>query len=357
MIDLKLTFSGKKDEFNYKIMKLSLRNNGKIVDEISCISGTRTAQTRDFVHPANDFAGSGNPIPEGIYKIEKLIKQEFDEKGIGYEKVPLYILENFRCNNRSGFLFHDDVNRVLARGSLGCVVFYNDNDFNRVKKWLAAQAKPTQLIVDWNTGFLAEKSFIDNVKTNFKARILLERGHGLNIDGSFDPGAINYQNRITEYELNGFVCEKARATLAALGYDVVVLDQAQTLYNLGLKAQGFDAFISVHHNAHSSDAQGAEVFIHNEKGEKEDEILATFVLNKIVSSLKISNRGVKKGRLGILNGAEDTNVKASILTEGFFISDTKLNRDDIFKMSLNYGESLAYGVHEWAKATLKSSHV
>lgn len=362
VVDIKMKYSGKKDSFGFKVFTLELRNNGKVVDKVSCLSGSPAAQARDFVHPSKDFAGSGNPIPEGVYKIAPMITQNWNEPGIGFKKIPLDVLGNYDVNNRSEFLFHDDVNRVYARGSLGCVVFYSQKDFERVAGWCKQVSRPTILVVDYGVGFLASRGYKDPIPesasqeeekqeapkmpTTKKKRVLLERGHGPHESG-FEPGAISNERFFTEYQLNGFVCEQARQMLVESGFDVTVSDSAKSLYRLGLEAQGYDCFVSVHHNAFNESVQGTEVLIHESKSESADAEFAKFVLASLVKNLGLPNRGVKKQPLGVLSGAEDTNVKACCLSEGYFISCSDLTVAKINEYTQKYAKGLAEGIASW----------
>lgn len=151
---LVLTYLNKLDQFGFKQLLLRFVNNGKTIDQLSVVSGGKAQQSEAFVNPKNDFSGSGRPIPEGVYTIGKLIKMSAAEAGVGYNKIPLDVIPDFKLNNRTEILFHDDYNRQEARGSLGCVVTYNDVDMQRIIKWVTAQTHPTHLVVDWNFGLV-----------------------------------------------------------------------------------------------------------------------------------------------------------------------------------------------------------
>lgn len=157
-IQICLHWSGEYDQWGWKRCYLDLLNDGKRVDRMSCYSGGAAAQKENFVRPERDWAGSYRPIHEGVFTIGKVYRGQF-QAGIGQIWIPVEIMPKYRSNNRGAFGFHDDANRTYSRGSAGCIVFYKKADLEYVIRWLNAKAKPTELVVDWKTGFLAEKGF------------------------------------------------------------------------------------------------------------------------------------------------------------------------------------------------------
>lgn len=152
------TFTGNYDQYNFKIFLLQLMSSSnKPVDQLHVISGSPIAQQRELPNPEDDYSGSGNPIPEGIYRVGSLIHMASPEKGVGYTKISLDVMLEFRVNNRGEFLAHDDPNREVARGSLGCLVTYNSSDMNRIVAWVEQRNKPEVLVVSYNKGLLKSK--------------------------------------------------------------------------------------------------------------------------------------------------------------------------------------------------------
>lgn len=149
------TFTGKYDRWGFRSFLLQFVNGNKLVDSIQVISGSSSAQKRPLLKPQNDRSGSGNPIPEGIYRIGNIIRMDVIEKGVGYTKIPIDVLPDFKVNNRGEFLFHSDENKNYARGSLGCIVTYNEKDMNRIIGWCSQKARPEVLVVDYKLGLLA----------------------------------------------------------------------------------------------------------------------------------------------------------------------------------------------------------
>lgn len=155
------TFAGTHDNYGFKIFLLQLFNKErKCVDYLNVISGTPSAQNRPLISPEKDFAGSGNPIPEGIYKIGKVIKMSQPEKGVGYVKIPVDVLGEFKVNNRSELLLHSDYNRTTSMGSMGCIVTYLEKDMHRITNWCEQKNRPETLVVDYNLGLLRSKGVI-----------------------------------------------------------------------------------------------------------------------------------------------------------------------------------------------------
>jgi len=120
---------GKRDSAGFRVYWMQLRDpNGKLIDEIDCRSGTRSANQKSRVHPKNDWAGSGNPLPEAIYDIGRLIYTGYNEPGVGYIKVPLEYAKVCRgINNRGELLVHAD---ERYPGSMGCMCPYKHQDNN-----------------------------------------------------------------------------------------------------------------------------------------------------------------------------------------------------------------------------------
>lgn len=151
------TWTGTYDQYGFKIFLLQFVNGSKVVDQLKVISGSPAAQRRELPSPEADFPGSGNPIPEGIYKIGPVISMSAPEKGVGYTKIPVDALSDFRVNKRSEILIHDDWNRGQARGSMGCDVTYSKADMERIVSWCNQKSRPEILVVNYNKGLLKKR--------------------------------------------------------------------------------------------------------------------------------------------------------------------------------------------------------
>jgi len=189
-------------------------------------------------------------------------------------------------------------------------------------------------------------------------RVMLEIGHGPGVP--FDPGAIAHDNKTTEHELNVIAANAARKVLVAAGVDCIVIDTPQgRLYDIGLKASGFDVFCSVHHNALTkgqNKAQRSEAFSHATKGGKPDQELASMISAEMSKTLGLLDGGARQARLGILSGAEDTNVRAAVLAEVYFIDfvggtvgGTSFPKPDLKNYSTRGGEAIGRAIVDWLK--------
>lgn len=186
-------------------------------------------------------------------------------------------------------------------------------------------------------------------------RVMLEIGHGPGVP--FDPGAIAHDNRTTEHELNIIAANAARNVLVAAGVDCTVIDTPGSLHSLGLKASGFDVFCSVHHNAlrkGQNQAQRSEAFSHATKGGKPDQELARMISAEMSKTLGLPNGGAKQARLGVLSGAEDTNVRAAVLAEVYFIDfvggtvgGKSFPKPDLKTSSTRGGEAIGRAIVDW----------
>ena len=180
--------------------------------------------------------------------------------------------------------------------------------------------------------------------------IVLEIGHGPHPEG-FEPGAVCPRTGAKEWYLNRILAEEAEFLLKnKFGYkNVIVTDQNDYLYQIGLKHHKCDVFISVHHNAFSDPrAQGAECLIHPKMYSDADEKLAKYLAHDMSSWLDITNRGVKKMSLSILSGAiyeRHQDSQGVVLIEPYFITGEDV--DDHKQWSKTSGEAVAHGVHRF----------
>jgi N-acetylmuramoyl-L-alanine amidase len=188
-------------------------------------------------------------------------------------------------------------------------------------------------------------------------RVMLEIGHGPGV--RFDPGAIAHDNKTTEYELNIIAANAARNVLVAAGVDCTVIDPPGSLHSIGLKASGFDVFCSVHHNALAkgqNKAQRSEAFSHATKGGKPDQELASMISAEMSTALGLPNGGAKQAKLGVLSGAEDTNVRAAVLAELYFIDfvggtvgGKSFPKPDFKNSSTRGGEAIGRAIVDWLR--------
>jgi len=179
-------------------------------------------------------------------------------------------------------------------------------------------------------------------------KILIDPGHG----GS-DPGAVGQRGE-REKDFTWKYSLTLKYLLEKMGYYVGLTrwgDNDVPLGGRGQMAVGYDVFISIHFNAGSSSAEGAEVWYHDDS--RKGKILATWVdteLRKVCQS-----RGIKRDtsmyRSGfcVLRVAEGKGVPA-ILVEVDFITNPKvvekLATDDERKKRM---QAVANGIDKFIK--------
>lgn len=183
-------------------------------------------------------------------------------------------------------------------------------------------------------------------------KICLERGHGpfkdrFGVQG-FERGANGPDT--TEYDELVIMSNLCAEVLQAKGYKVTVLDPVETLDQIGRMAVNHDVFVSLHLNAFNKEAQGSEVLIHR-NGTKEDEKLAEVLVQEIVQTLKLPNRGVKRSGLAVLSTVPQ-DVKAACLTEAFFI-DAMPSAEACRELTKKAAHAIAEGIDKYCKKTLK----
>ena len=125
------------------------------------------------------------------------------------------------------------------------------------------------------------------------------------------------------------------------------------LYSIGLQAGDFYVFCSVHHNAFHGpggrEPQRSEVLVHRSKADPPDGRLAALMSSAMATELGIRNRGVKDNiNLLILSGAEDTNVRAAVLAELYFLDAQVPNRQE---WSERGGRAKGESIVQWLKQT------
>ena len=183
------------------------------------------------------------------------------------------------------------------------------------------------------------------------SRILIDIGHGFYCGSQneerFDPGAVN-QAAVSEFSLNVVSAIALQQRLQSLGQFAAFCPYGLSRFDRGLAAAGYDCFISVHHNAAGKPIKQQYVrVLHNKNSHTaQDRILAERVAEAIANILTITNFDAEPANLEVLRAARKTNVKASILTEAFFI-DQGLSEAQMRIMARNAGYAIAQAVHEY----------
>ena len=170
--------------------------------------------------------------------------------------------------------------------------------------------------------------------------IVIDPGHG-----GKSEGAVNKGLGLKEKDLTLKTSEKLAAELRAAGYTVFLTrtkDVDVSLENRSVFANSkrADVFISIHYNsAISQEANGLEIFTYPFKGHPSTErkvsnssdyvlanvnkydnastYLAWNIQSRVVKNLKLRDRGVRRGRMGVLKGLDCPGV----LIECGFISN------------------------------------
>lgn len=245
----------------------------------------------------------------------------------------------------------DYIEFIAYAGYIGGPFNGSDGDRNRKDTYIK---KVLDLLPEAKTLLDISSPTPPSTRKTWKGKgVLLEIGHGPTPSG-FDPGAV--VGSVREHDLNTIAAQEARNVITTAGVPCTITDfggntSRNDLYEIGKTAAGFDVFCSVHHNVANASAQGAEVLIHNRKGDAEDLALAKLMSAEIASEIGIRDR-IAGGRnprqvLGVLSGAEDTDVRVSVLAEVYFMDAPVENRQD---WSRRGGQAIGRAILKWLEA-------
>ncbi len=190
------------------------------------------------------------------------------------------------------------------------------------------------------------------VKDRENKVITLEVGHGPHPDG-FEPGAVDKRTGTEEWKMNHVCALACKKHLDDLGYiNVFVTDENNYLSHIGRNHQKSRVFVSIHHNAFSTDAaQGSETLVHDKLATKAHRHLAELCSVHMSKALNIPNRGVKTMGLSVLSGAIEGNTHRSdqgvCLVEPYFITGGDV--DDHSEWSRKSGIALGKAIDEFLK--------
>ncbi|MDJ0693234.1 glucosaminidase domain-containing protein [Mastigocoleus sp. MO_188.B34] len=218
--------------------------------------------------------------------------------------------------------------------------------------YIGGASAAKQIYVDKVTSLFDEASELLNFSPDpnviwKKNGVLLEIGHGKLPSRIFDPGAIGVNSK-NEYNLNQIATKAAQRVIKKAGVPCDITDAVASLYRLGKRSAGYDVFCSIHHNSASVPAQGAEVLVHDHKADSADLILSKIMSAEIATELGIRDRIARgrnpRQRLGILSGAEDTDVRAAVLAEVYFIH---VPVPDVIDWSTRGGQAVGRAIVDW----------
>lgn len=179
-------------------------------------------------------------------------------------------------------------------------------------------------------------------------RVMIDIGHGFRPDDqAWDSGALNREAGLQEFDLNGIAALACMERLQVLGVYTALVPFGLELVDRGRMARDFDVFVSIHHNASvNRNAQGTEVAYHKTRSLPADQALGLWTSKTLAEALGIRDRGIVPMNLAVLRGARETNVKAAVLTEGFFMD---VPTADLRKLARREGVALARAIWTWLK--------
>lgn len=174
-------------------------------------------------------------------------------------------------------------------------------------------------------------------------KILINPGHMPGVD----PGAVNAEYNITEADTVKEIGELTASYLRKAGVECIVMQsdnicgESPNYPNVVALAnnEDVDYVISIHCNSHANkSANGVECWVY--PGSSKGTRIASTILNQIVNSLGMTNRGIKESSsLMILR---HPNAPAVLVELGFISND-----DDVEKLMYNkddFARAIARGV-------------
>lgn len=158
-------------------------------------------------------------------------------------------------------------------------------------------------------------------------RVLIDPGHSEN-----QPGARGKNPSVQEEDLNRFQAAELKARLAELGIAADIYDPlSDDLFAIGQKANGYDAFVSLHLNAFKGQEFYTCAMVHPGKvsptsksaqvASKWAQEVAKSIGNPIFGGTQGWPKGVMATGLSVLSGAATTNCPIFFLSEAEFIDD------------------------------------
>jgi N-acetylmuramoyl-L-alanine amidase len=159
------------------------------------------------------------------------------------------------------------------------------------------------------------------------AKIALIIGHSMQ-----DGGAYNKTHRVSEFQFNTPLAQEVAEMLKMEGHDPVVIYRDCSYSKLPSKvnATGAALAVSFHCNAFDTNPHGSEVLYF--KGSNKGLLLASAIQERVVSCLKLPDRGIKGcvaahvGKAGDRGGylLEKTSMPCVIVEPFFIDSDSSL---------------------------------
>jgi hypothetical protein len=146
ILNASLKPNGELDEYGGAVFILDLEMDGDRVT-IKCGSGQPGHQP---VPVEQDYPGSMNPIPQGLYKIEKPVTESLAQcdPAIGPTWMALTPLDD--TNGRDGFIIHLDFNYTYSPGTAGCPFPHRTRDIYTIAEMVE---RSTEAILTVDHGF------------------------------------------------------------------------------------------------------------------------------------------------------------------------------------------------------------
>lgn len=182
-------------------------------------------------------------------------------------------------------------------------------------------------------------------------KLVLDAGHGYHTEGKRTP------DDIREWWLNNNVCNYVQEKLKGYNITIYRTDDITGETDVALSTRvaktneiSPDLFISVHHNANTSqwgDWTGTEVYWHTH-GSTEDQKVANILAPKISAHTGLTNRGVKQASFAVLGC--NSHIPA-VLCEGGFM-DSRIDHPVITTWGQEaYADALVEGIKEYLGIT------
>jgi tape measure domain-containing protein len=191
---VKVTRTGKKDQFGGEVLNVQNIVKGKVVDSVQAASGDPTNQKFESLGSTTQAAGSRAPIPAGTYKLDAPEVGNFGADAAKLGKTWIGIKDANTgsdtisgTKNRGNFGLHEDADRFTGgAGSAGCVVFYDPSAISKVAGWV--QGGQRKLVVDYSspTGTVAQGA---NKAQQQATQVARSAGTAFNLDALFNGGS------------------------------------------------------------------------------------------------------------------------------------------------------------------------
>lgn len=160
-----------------------------------------------------------------------------------------------------------------------------------------------------------------------KKRVLLDPGHS-----DMKPGARGKNRAIKEEDLNRFQALVLKEELEKLGIEADIYDPLDdNLTDIGLKANNYGAFVSLHLNAHDGKEHYTCAIVHKDYqspscvsalvASEWAQAVANAIGNPCFSGSPGYPRGVLAAKMRVLSAVAKTNCPISFISEAEFIDD------------------------------------